>query len=182
MQRKLVRLFSGIVLLGALAVAGSCALDQGPTGVASTADSTVAPDLLLGSLLRPLGLLQCRPLPAETESKTIGPNGGWLRVGPHLLVVPRGALDESVTITATIPANSRTNLVQFTPAGLRFEESAYLTMSYANCDLLGRLLPKRIAYVDRDLNILYYLLSLDLLRFRTVTGKVDHFSQYAVAW
>jgi hypothetical protein len=174
MKRKLVRLVSGLVLLGAVAVAGSCALDQGPTGV--------APDLLLGSLLRPLGLLRCTPLPADSETKTIGPNGGYLQVGPHLLVIPSGALNAPVSITGTISAGSTVNAIRFTPAGLRFDESAYLTMSYANCNLLGRLLPKRIAYVDSDFAILYYLLSLDILRFRFVTGKVDHFSQYAVAW
>jgi hypothetical protein len=47
---------------------------------------------------------------------------------------------------------------------------------------LARLLPKRIAYVDDDLDILYFLLSIDLFRFRFVTGRVEHFSQYAVAW
>jgi hypothetical protein len=188
MKRKLVRLISGLVLCGVVAVTASCALDEGPTGVdtAPAVPGGEAPDLLLGGLLgplvRPLGLLQCSPLRGDTESKTIGPQGGYLQIGPHLLVVPRGALDRYVTITATIPSNSRTNRVQFQPRGLRFDESAYLTMSCANCDLLGRLLPKRIAYVDGNLNILYYLLSLDILQFRVVTGKVDHFSQYALAW
>jgi hypothetical protein len=180
MNRKLGRLVSGVVLLGVFAVLGSCALDRGPTGVAAT-DSTVAPNALLGGLLRPLGLLECSPLPPDSETRTIGPSGGWLQVGPHLLVIPSGALAEAVTITGTIVPGDH-NAVRFSPAGLEFEESAYLTMSYANCDLLGRLLPKRIAYVDGDWDILYYLLSFDLLRLKLVTGRVDHFSQYAVAW
>lgn len=181
MKKTLVRLFSGLILLGVVAVAGSCDLDQGPTAV--VADTTVAPNALLGGLLQPLGLLTCTPLPPATASKTIGPSGGFLQIGPHLLSVPPGALDGPVTITGTIvPGNM--NAVQFTPAGLDFNRwhSAYLTMSYANCNLLGQLLPKRIAYVDGGLDILYYLLSFDLLRFKLVTGKVDHFSSYAVAW
>jgi hypothetical protein len=183
MKKTLVRLFSGLVLLGVVAVAGSCDLDQGPTAVV-VADTTVAPNALLGSLLRPLGLLRCDPLPPDTETRTIGPSGGFLQIGPHLLSIPPGALDAPVTITGTIVPGP-VNAVRFTPEGLEFNRwhSAYLTMSYANCNLLGRLLPKRIAYVeDGGLDILYYLLSFDLLRFRLVTGKVDHFSSYAVAW
>jgi hypothetical protein len=55
-------------------------------------------------------------------------------------------------------------------------------MSYANCNLLGILLPKRIAYTTDQYRILEYLLSLDNLGARQVTGRLKHFSQYAVAW
>jgi hypothetical protein len=55
-------------------------------------------------------------------------------------------------------------------------------MSYANCSLLGRLLPKRIAYTTDQLQILYYLLSLDNLLGKNVTGTVNHFSAYVIAW
>jgi hypothetical protein len=181
MKNTFVRLLAGLILLGVVAVAGSCDLDQGPTAL--VADRSTAPNALLGGLLQPLGLLACTPLPADTETKTIGPSGGFLQIGPHLLSVPPGALSAPVSITGTI-VSGPVNAVQFAPAGLRFNRwhSAYLTMSYANCNLLGQLLPKRIAYVDDGLDILYYLLSFDVLRFKLVTGKVDHFSSYAVAW
>jgi hypothetical protein len=55
-------------------------------------------------------------------------------------------------------------------------------MSYANCNLLGLLLPKQVAYVGDNLSILSYLLSFDNLFASQVTGKVNHFSIYAVAW
>jgi len=74
------------------------------------------------------------------------------------------------------------NRIQFQPEGLVFQRSAALTMSYANCNLLGKLLPKRIVYTDDALNILSYLLSLDNLFAKTVTGKLNHFSNYAIAW
>jgi hypothetical protein len=181
MKSRLGRLLSGLVLLGAAAVGGSCSVERDLTGVA--ADTTVAPNALLGGLLQPLGLLQCSPLPPDTETRTVGPAGGYLQVGPHVLAIPPGALDVPVTITGTIVPGT-VNAVRFTPEGLAFNRwhSAYLTMSYANCNLLGQLLPKRIAYVDDGLDILYYLLSFDLLRVKRVTGKVDHFSSYAVAW
>ena len=55
-------------------------------------------------------------------------------------------------------------------------------MSYSNCSLLGKLLPKRIAYTTSSLNIVYYLLSLDNILSKRVTGQVNHFSNYAIAW
>jgi len=180
-QRVLLSLFVACFVL----VTGSCSSDQSPTGLAADPAAS-APDIapnnsLIGGLLRPLGLLQCDALPAATATKTIGPSGGVLQVGPHVLWVPPGALDHNVTITATAPS-SNVRSVQFSPEGLEFDRSAWLTMSYANCSLLGTLLPKRIAYTDDLLSILYYLLSFDSFWTKTVTGKVDHFSKYAVSW
>lgn len=137
---------------------------------------------LIGSLLGPTGLLKCSDLPYASSTRTIGPLGGNISAGPHTLVVPPGALTSSTTITMTAPTGLGVNAVRFQPEGLRFSRSASLTMSYANCNLLGKLLPKRIAYTDDNLNILYYLLSLDNLLAKKVTGRVDHFSDYVVAW
>ena len=56
-------------------------------------------------------------------------------------------------------------------------------MSYANCSLLGSLLPKQVVYTSDDLlNILDVLKSLDDPLSQQVTGKLNHFSEYAVAW
>jgi hypothetical protein len=181
---------SRLRVLASLAVAvlvlatGSCSSDHSPTGVAPDAialDSAAAPSSLLGGLLRPTGLLQCRPLAAATATKTIGKAGGVIEVGPHALWIPAGALDRDVTITAEMPSDD-VNTVILSPHGLEFDRSAWLTMSYANCNIVAWLLPKRIAYTDNLLNVLYYLLSLDNLWTRQVTGKVDHFSRYAVSW
>jgi hypothetical protein len=142
-----------------------------------------APDAdLIGSLLRPTGLLKCSDLPYDTETRTIGPSGGVITAGPHTLVIPSGALAAATQITMTAPTGRGVNEVHFEPEGLQFERSASLTMSYANCSLLGKLLPKRIAYTDQGLNILYYLLSLDNIFAKRVTGRLDHFSDYVVAW
>lgn len=180
-QRILFSLFVACFVLAT----GSCSSDQSPTGPAATAAVAAvdsAPQgALLGPLLKPLGLLKCDPLPAATATAAIGRDGGVLQVGPHVLWIPPGALDRTVTIRATIRRDD-VNAVDFSPHGLEFAGSAWLTMSYANCNLLGRLLPKRIAYTDNLLNILYYLLSFDSFWTKTVTGKVDHFSKYAVSW
>jgi hypothetical protein len=145
--------------------------------------TSIQPDAsLIGSLLGPTGLLQCSNLPYASSTQTIGAGGGVISAGPHTLVVPPGALHSPTTITMTAPTGRGVNSVRFQPEGLRFVVPAALTMSYANCSLLGKLLPKRIAYTDQNLNILYYLLSLDNLLGKNVTGKVNHFSDYVVAW
>lgn len=133
------------------------------------------------ALFGPTGLLSCSPLPADSVTQTIGPEGGTLYVGAHRLSVPAGALLEPVTITAVAPSGT-VNEVRFQPEGLTFARSAALTMSYANCDLLGSLLPKRIAYTTDLLGILEYLPSVDNLFAQRVTGQLQHFSTYAIAW
>jgi len=167
-------------LVIALAVAGCTdrALMSAPeSGPPTAPQASIIRDLLGGT-----GLLQCSNLSYATATQTIGSKGGTIRVGPHTLTVPAGALSSPVAITAVVVTGLGINVVHFQPEGLRFKRSASLTMSYANCDVLGRLLPKRIAYVDDGLGILSYLLSIDNLLGKQVTGRVDHFSNYAVAW
>jgi len=167
------------VLLLVLLVSPSCS--QSPTSPA--VPPTAAPDAsLIGSLLGATGLLKCSNLPYAQSSATIGPLGGSISAGPHTLVVPPGALLSPTAITMTAPTGLGVNAVKFQPEGLRFLTPAALTMSYSNCSLLGKLLPKRIAYTDDNLNIISYLLSLDNLLSKMVTGKVNHFSDYVVAW
>jgi hypothetical protein len=172
---KARRLIAPVLLL---LVALACT-DHTPTAV----PAAPAPDAsLIGALLGPTGLLKCSSLPYASDTETIGPLGGTLKAGPHTLVIPAGALLAPTVITMTAPTGLGVNAVKFQPEGLRFITPAALTMSYSNCSLLGYLLPKRIAYTDDNLNILSYLLSLDNLLSKYVTGKVNHFSDYVVAW
>ncbi len=137
---------------------------------------------LIGDLLGATGLLQCSDLAYASTTQTIGSAGGVIRVGPHMLSIPAGALSAPVAITGVLVTGRGVNAVHFQPEGLTFARSASLTMSYANCNLLGRLLPKRIAYVSNALDIVSYLLSIDNVLGTKITGRVDHFSNYAVAW
>lgn len=165
----------------------SCRPDNVPTGVAVTPTPPVSGDLVSGlvgtttGLVGNLGLLKCTPLPYVKSSALIGPAGGTLRIGQYTLTVPAGALAQSVQITGEELADT-VNSVRFSPEGLQFAKPASLSMPYANCSLLGRILPKQIAYTSDNLQILSYLLSLDNLLSKTVTGQVNHFSRYAVAW
>ncbi len=170
---KNVRLLRA-ALLGAVAlVAVSCA---DPT--------TPVPQLrgdLFGDLKQLTGLLQCTPLPYDSVTEIIGPEGGTIQVGPHTFTVPAGALDTAVAITAVTPSDT-VNQIQFQPEGLVFNGFTTLRMSYANCNLLGSLEPLRIAYTSSDGVILDYLPSLDNDFTQTVRGKLQHFSEYAIAW
>jgi hypothetical protein len=168
---------------GATVVLVGCG-DGAPAGVDAQG---LAPEALLADAqVRRRGLVPCSRLPSVSVTQTIGPAGGFLQVGPHLLSVPPGALVEPVSIRAK--ARSRdVNRVSFKPEGLTFQRPVLLTMSYANCGVLGVLLPKRIAHTDDDdddddLKILEFLPSADDLVGQEVTGVLRHFSDYAVAW
>jgi hypothetical protein len=176
MKRRPVGIF--LLLLGVSAAVISCG-ESSPVAPRSPA---IAPQAdLVSNLLQRTGLIKCTPLPPASDAQVIGSGGGTLNIGPHKFVVPAGALNHPVLISAYAPSDEY-NRVEFEPEGLQFQRSASLTMSYANCNLLGALLPKHIAYVDDDLNILYLLQSVDNLLTKKVTGNVDHFSDYVISW
>jgi hypothetical protein len=165
------------LIVVALCVSLAACADHTPTAAPQAPQAS-----LVGSLGSATGLLKCSDLPFAQSTATIGPDGGSISAGPHTLTIPAGALSEPVTITMTAPRGRGINAVEFAPEGLQFDSPASLTMSYANCNLLGKLLPKRIAYVSDNLDVLYYILSLDNIFAKRVTGQVRHFSDYVVAW
>jgi hypothetical protein len=172
------RILLALVAAVIVGLSASCGTDQSSTTAPKPAPSA---SLLSSTLNTVTGLLQCTPLPYASNSAVIGPDGGTLQIGVHSLTIPPGALSQSVLITGTAPTDN-VNSVQLYPEGLQFVHPASLTMSYANCNTLGLLLPKRIAYTTDLLQILSYLISSDDLQHRQVTGQLNHFSRYAVAW
>jgi len=169
-RRSRVACVVALLLVGLLSI--RCVADRAsPTGI--TAHLTKPP--------KPTGLLQCSPLPSTTVKQTIGPAGGTLLIGPHVFVVPPGALAVPVTIQAKIGA-SPANAINFKPAGLVFLTPASVTLSYANCNTLGLTYSKQVAYTTDSLTIIYYVSSQDDSSAQRVTGRVDHFSDLAVAW
>jgi hypothetical protein len=151
----------------------SLLLDGVLGGVGDVLGSTV------GSVLEITDLLVCSAQPYAVTKKTIGYDGGTIVVGSHSLVIPKGALRSTTTITAE-QISGKTNSLRFSPEGLRFEKPAALTMTYKTCLLV--LVSKQIVYTDEKLRILEVLRSLDLFSNRTVTAPIDHFSRYAVAF
>jgi hypothetical protein len=132
----------------------------------------------LTGTLSNLRLYDCATPAFGVVTQTVGPLGGVIRVGPHSLVIPPGALDRPVAITASAPEGQHVT-VDFAPEGLRFRYPAVLSLSYAHCD--HRPLLPRVVYIDDLLSILELLPSLDDLSSEAVTTKLRHFSGYAIA-
>jgi len=185
-----MRLIRAVRLLAAVfainLVAASCTQDVASPPANTQAAPALNPDLigeLTGTATGLVGtLLTCEAQPFVASQGTFGPNGGILRLGEHSLVIPRGALSSSVTIRAERPSDGVAS-IRFYPEGLRFLKPAALTMSYEHCNLVaGLLTPKRIAYTTENLRILEFIPSVDNVLSRKVTGRLDHFSRYAVSW
>src|SRR5437016_948769 len=177
-RMKAMRLWPAVLLGAASLLILGCGA-RSPLGVPSQA--LTPHSALIDGPLAPTGLLTCQPLPYDSATQTIGPEGGTIQIGAYSLVIPAGALAAPTMITAVV-VSGPVNAVRFQPEGLQFEQTAYLTMSYANCDLLGSIAPKQIAYPTDALGILEYLLSADDLLAQRVTGELHHFSEYAIAW
>jgi hypothetical protein len=124
-------------------------------------------------------IVRCEPLPGASQTKTIGPRGGELRVGPHRLVIPAGALATDVEITGTSAWGARRG-VEFEPHGLQFRQPVRLTMSFEKCVLpaAGDVL---IVYTALGNKIAAEQPSLSDDELKTVDAWTDHFSGYAVA-
>lgn len=168
----------------------SCADDHAiPTGPSAPVAVQPNPALLgdlvdgvtgtLGGVANGLGLVSCNVRTTYSASADIGPAGGLLRVGPHLLSVPPRALKERVRISAVAPKGQYVQ-IQFEPEGLKFDRPTLLTMSYRDCSLLSPLRLK-IVYVDDNFRILEVLPTLTSLLTRTASAPVDHFSRYMLA-
>lgn len=180
-----LRKMSSLCTAFVLAVALACAPDAPtqPSAVPNldlignvTGTVTGTTDLLAGPVH---GLLSCTTTQSYSSSARIGSAGGTLQVGPHTLVVPKGALGATVKISATAPAGDIVQ-VHFEPAGLKFAKSTTLSLSYAQCGL-QLLPPLRIVYIDGNRSILEILPSAINLLNQSVTGPVSHFSNYALA-
>ncbi len=127
-SRFLVRLLA-IVVLGTTTLS-SCSTLDAPTAPASAAETAQVRAPVLGSLLK--GLLVCDQQRYARTVTTVGSAGGTIRVGKHTLVIPRGALTRSVTITAEAPADFVAS-VRFSPEGLKFSRPATVTLDYSSC-------------------------------------------------
>lgn len=152
--------------------------------VACSRDSTTAPVVAAGEQGDLLGVapqltfLVCPSATTHSATETIDGAGGTIAFGPHSLTIPRGALSEPVSITATAPAGQYVR-AEMSPHGLQFAKKATLSLGVVNCGILPGLL--RIVYVDDSFNILDVLPTINSLIGGTVSARLDHFSGYMVS-
>ena len=131
----------------------------------------------IGTLLG--DLLPCNVTTEQWNTANIGPAGGRLNVGPHSLVIPRGALSKQTQITGHAVRGGKVS-VEFSPSGLQFSAPATLTLSYGVCKAPGK--PVKVVYMKTDDKITETEPSQDYPKSKWVEGQIRHFSSYAVAY
>src|SRR5437764_7234238 len=176
------------LLAGASAAASSCS-DPSPVGI--------EPPMLAAQKVGGGHLIACTPLAYDSVTQVIGPAGGFLVAGGHVLVVDSLALSSPVSITAVAPSQS-VNLVRFRPEGLKFKPGAHgigalVATNLDNCNVHPNQVLQVVNVTD-SLSILAYLQaptstdSAVVVKYKTylgslwVGGVLHHFSNYAVAW
>lgn len=127
-------------------------------------------------------LVRCEQHPTWTGSAVIGPNGGTLLVGSSRVIVPPGALNKKVFITATMPAGEFITIrFEFQPHGLVFKKPAGLILNASGCDIPSWAAPD-IVYLSEAGEILEYIDAYYSNYWHTVAAPIWHFSGYAIAW
>jgi hypothetical protein len=177
-NRRSRSLVVGASALGAL-LAGACSIE-------TTTPTTELVEISHDAPLNParLGFTQCTPQESASGSARIGPNGGVVRAGRHMLRIPAGALRRSTIITMDAPSDSL-NSVVFGPEGLTFEPASLptLVMSYRNCPIKERAeLELTIVYTDDAMTTVLdttELVAADTLN-HTVGARLKHFSRYVL--
>jgi hypothetical protein len=181
-----------VLLVAATAAVLSCG-DHGITGLApgqqAGAPAGIAAPLFQASAASKKGgggggsggIATCSTVIVGMIRQSVGPAGGVVALGPARLTIPPGALDAPVVIQAQIPAGYSGNYITFKPDRVVFKQPATLTLSYSNCSLANATQLK-VAQVSDVLQIIQYVPSTNDLDAHTVTGQLEHFSNYAVAW
>jgi hypothetical protein len=176
------------LLAGATLAAWSCS-DPSPVGV--------EPPALVARRVAASRLISCTPLAYDSVTQVIGPAGGVIVAGGHVLFVDSLALSSPVSITVVAPSQS-VNVVRFRPEGLEFRTGAHgigalVATNLDNCGVHPNQV-LQVVHVSDALNILEYLQaptaadSVVVTKYKTylgslwVGGVLRHFSNYAVAW
>ena len=122
----------------------------------------------------------CETRLMANASGVFGPAGGTLLFGTSRLIIPGGALKDTVTISATIPygVNSR---VEFRPTGLQFAKPAGLLLDTSGCSMDPSLVPD-VVYLSESGVILERIPAVYDPHWQTIAAGIWHFSGYAIAF
>jgi hypothetical protein len=118
----------------------------------------------------------CVPKEPSYGSATIGPSGGTLIIGPHMLIVPPGALTEDVTISGSVP-DDKPFEINLEPHGLQFKKAAGLVLDPTDCVKI----PDIVYLIDEFTQSPPILASYSSW-WHTIACPIWHFSGYAVAF
>jgi hypothetical protein len=177
-SRVLPVTMKALALIGLL-VAAACSIDvpttarSGPTAVADRARTKALPGsnqtFADGSLP-----LNCIPKNPSYGSALIGPAGGDLIIGPNRLVVPAGALTDTVTISGTVP-DSLPFQINLQPHGLQFKKAAGLILDASSCTTVPN-----IVYLIDQFTVSDPIQAVYSNFWHTIACPIWHFSGYSV--
>ncbi|MDB4881292.1 MAG: hypothetical protein JWL95_58 [Gemmatimonadetes bacterium] len=122
----------------------------------------------------------CATHVVSTDSGVFGPAGGTLTFGASRLIIPAGALRDTVTITATIP-DGDANRVEFQPHGLQFAKPAGLQLGTAGCAVDDQAAPN-VVYLSETGEVLETIDAVYDPHWQTIAASIWHFSGYAIAF
>jgi hypothetical protein len=118
-----------------------------------------------------------RPL---ANGGVFGPGGGTLVIGNSRLIIPGGALRDTVTITATTGGDS-TSTVNFQPEGLQFRKPVGLILDSTGCAIDDGANPS-VVYLGTDGTVLETIPAIYDPHWKAVAAPIEHFSGYAIAF
>jgi hypothetical protein len=179
----MIRRASSLLAVATLAVGLACAGPDATTPSRALAPSTDKnPGGPPGSIGAPhiidngAGLKGCTPRDPQYGTATIGPSGGELDVGSNRLIIPPGALTQTVQISGTSPSDA-TPTIYLEPHGLQFKKSAGLILDASNCtDVPATVYINELGVVSDPMPAVYSNW------WHTIAVPIDHFSGYAVAF
>ncbi len=116
----------------------------------------------------------------STDAGVFGPAGGTLTFGSSRLIIPAGALRDTVTITATIPEGDGSR-VELQPHGLEFAKPAGLQLGTAGCSMNGLVAPN-VVYLSETGEVLETIPAVYDPHWQTIAASIWHFSGYAIAF
>ena len=197
-----------LVVAAALLAAAACASEvaapvdsrvNGPTGPHSGARADVASSAVIGpnananaasgssargnasnSMPGQATPVACAGRTRFNASGTFGPAGGILQFGQSSLIIPGGALRDTVTISATVLDDGSSTVV-FQPHGLRFYKPAGLVLDGTNC-AFPTTGAASVVYVDDAGQVLQTIPAYYDPHWKAVAAPIVHFSGYAIAF
>jgi hypothetical protein len=176
MSRRFLALSFAAVALTACAGGDSTAPTiRDPRDAANASLSSPSlPDLSARKAPQPL---TCSVPTDLTGTAVIGTSGGTLHVGAHRLIVPPGALKQTVTISGLVPHGTSVQMHLF-PEGLEFRKTATLIL-----DLTGCVAPPPAVFVDYlnpNGQVLQRIQTFFATWFNFIAAPIEHFSIYAL--
>lgn len=181
-ERKLVpSLLAATLVCGALLGCGGDPVSlspPAPPGTAASLSGGVA--TANGNSVLSFHATNCETERTANASGVFGPQGGTLIFGTSRLIIPGGALRETVTITATIPDGDNKR-VEFQPHGLQFAKPAGLLLDTSGCSMDGQLAPN-VWYLSETGVVLETIPASYDPHWHTIAAAIWHFSGYAIAF